>query len=233
MAKIKLSAILSDARGKLQNIVFTPGRSCLAIRTRVSPFNPQTAFQTSVRAFFAVWSASWRALDQLKIAAWNSFTTAAQKSNVFGDKYHTTGHKLYVAYNTFNSLFGDGVEIDTPFIPVIPATIGVSAIDPDATLGHFTVTIDDPVPANTKLIISATFQQSAGVSNFKGKFVDIMTFPAGTAAGDLDVMADYELHCGDLVTGNKLAVQCYLTNVHATKHVVKFKAGAELAGKVR
>jgi hypothetical protein len=233
MARVKLAPIISDLSGKLENTVFTMGRSVLALRTRVKPFNPQTSYQTAVRALFANWTAKFRALTAQQITDWNKFALTLKKANVFGVPYHSTGHKMYVAYNTENSLYGSGVEIASPLTPVFSTSIGVSAMDFDATLGHATVTTDNAVPANTKLYIYASGQLSAGVSNAKGKLVHIKTFPGGTAAGDLDVKTEYEAHFGSLIKDQKVFVQCYLSNTHATLMFTKHKNGAELCGKVK
>lgn len=233
MSKVKLAPVVDDISGKISNIVFTKGRSGLNIRRRSIPGNPQSAAQLLVRGFFATWAAAFRLLTSVKIIAWNDFVMKTSKSNIFGEKYHLSGSQAYNAANVTNSLYGSGVEVDTPITPVVPSPIGVSAIDADATLGTFTVTTDDAVPANTVLVIRATRQFSAGVSNFKGKAVDIKTFPAGTAAGNLAIFTEYEAKCGTLLKDQKLAVQCYLTNTHATLKVALYKNGAELATKVK
>ena len=233
MAKVKLAPIISALTGKLDNTVFTPGRSVLALRTRAIPFNPRSLYQTAVRNAFTTWTASFRALAVAKITAWNTFAAGIKKMNIFGVRYATTGHKLYVAFNTENSLYGSGVEITDYLTPVIPSPIGVTAMDFDATLGHATVTTSDAVPANTSLYIFASPQLSAGISNAKGKLVHIKTFAGGTAAGDLAVKTEYVAHFGSLVKDQKVFVQAYLSNTHATLRMTKHKNGAELCGKVK
>lgn len=233
MAKVKLSAIISDLRGKLQNVVFTGSRSGLNIRTRVKPTNPNTSFQSAVRAFFAVFTVAFRSLSEVNIALWNATAAIGNKSNVFGDSYRTTGHKLFVAQNVTNGLFGDGNQIDEPITPVIPDPVGISAIDFDSDPETATVTLDDAVPADTVLVITASSQLSAGVSNATGKLVVIKTFPAATGAGDLDIATEYTAHFGTLVKDRKVFIQAYLTNTHATKKVTKYKQGAELSAKVK
>ena len=233
MARVKLAPIISDLSGKLENTVFTMGRSVLALRTRVKPFNPQTSYQTAVRAAFANWTAKFRALTEANIISWNAFALTLKKANIFGSAYHSTGHKTYVAMNTENTLYGSGVEIASPVIPVFSTPIGVSAMDFDATLGHATVTIDDAVPANTSAYIFASPMLSAGVSNAKGKLVHIKTLAPGTAAGDIAVKTEYEAHFGSLIKDTKVFVQVYQSNTHATLRTGHHKAGAELAGKVK
>lgn len=233
MAKVKLSAIISDIRGKLQNVVFTGSRSGLNIRTRVKPSNPNTSFQSVVRALFAIATAAFRELSEVNIALWNSVAGQGNKNNVFGDSYRTTGHKLYVAQNVTNGLFGDGTEITTPVTPDVPTSVGISAINFDSDPETATVTLGNNVPADTVLVVTASPQLSAGVSNATGKLAVIKTFPAATHSGDLDIATEYVAHFGSLVKDKKVFVQCYLTNTHATLKVTKYKQGAELCAKVK
>jgi hypothetical protein len=233
MSRVKLADWIDDLGGKTGNAVFTKGRSGLNLRKRVVPTNPQSQFQTPTRTALKGWSESWKALLQADIAIWNSTAAAIKKSNRFGEKYSPTGHKLYVAYNVENSLYGNGVEQTLPPTIIVPSTVGVSAMDADGTLSIFTVTTDQAVPANTKLLVFVTPQLSAGVSNFKGKFAFIKSFPAATGAGPLNIKTEYEAHFGTLITGKKVSVQCYLTSATAPVVPVKFKTGTELAGKVK
>ena len=62
MAKIKLSAIVSEMRGKLNGSVFSKNRGGAYIRTKVTPVNPQSLAQGLVRATLTNLSQAWRGL---------------------------------------------------------------------------------------------------------------------------------------------------------------------------
>jgi len=233
MARVSLAPIIADMSGKLANAVFTKGRSVLAIRTRVRPGNPQTGFQTLVRGYFKQFTTAFRSLTETQIAVWNSIALTIKKNNVFGDDYATTGHKFFLSQNTTNCLFGNGVQIDTPIDPIVPATITISGIDLDSDPQKVEFTLDDPVPANTKLLIFATPQMSAGVSAYKNKFTHIQTYEAGETSGKKGITTAYTNKYGAVVQNRKIAIQAYLTNTHATLKVAKFKAGGEISGKVK
>src|SRR3546814_20356183 len=64
MAKVKFGALMTDARGKLGGHVFSKNRAGSYLRTKVTPVNPQTSYQTSVRALFGAISPQWSGLSQ-------------------------------------------------------------------------------------------------------------------------------------------------------------------------
>jgi len=233
MAKVKLAPILSDLSGKLANAVFTKGRSILAVRTRVHPSNPKSSAQVAIRNFFKNWSAAWKAQSVADIVTWNHTAAKQSKSNHYGDVYHTTGHKLFVAQNMINSEFGNGVVITVPQIPVAPTAVAISTFEAIETgqLVHFTS--GDAVGANTVLIVYASAPMSAGRSNFKGTYRKIKTFPGATAAGVLEFGTEYVAKYGAIVTGQKIAVITKQTNVHATVKSTLYGNNGELAGKVK
>lgn len=59
MARITLSALLTDARGKVGTIVFSRWRSIGTVRGLVTPANPQTTLQRRTRGFIWAVSRSW------------------------------------------------------------------------------------------------------------------------------------------------------------------------------
>jgi hypothetical protein len=220
--------------GKLNNVVFTKGRSGLNARTKVKPSNPQSSAQTTVRAYLKEYTSKWRLLTQNQIAAWNTFAEGDRKSNKSGDKYLTTGKNLYVGYNCENALVGDGIEITTPPIATPPALITVMAIDFDSTgTPKATVTLSGVVPTDSQLQIWVTPMKSAGVSNFKGKTTFIKKVAAGGGVTPIDIITDYTAKYGSLIAGTKVAVQGWLNNADSPVFFKKFKAGSELAGKVK
>ena len=233
-ARIQLASNLDDARGKIGNIVYSKGRSVHTQRKRVKPTNPQTSYQSTIRAYVKQFSSAWRSLLPAQIVAWNEAALQLSKSNVFGGKYHTTGHKLFVAWNCEAFMNGATVQIADPFDITIPAVVQVSAIDPDSTgTPHFTVTTAEAVPSNSKLIIECTSQVSAGISNFKGRYRRVAVLAGGTSAGAQDIISTYTARFGDLISGKKISVRVYTTNNDAAKQVIKFKAGCELAKIVK
>lgn len=59
MARITLSALLTDARGKVGTIVFSRWRSIGTVRGLVTPANPRTTLQRRTRGFMWAVSRAW------------------------------------------------------------------------------------------------------------------------------------------------------------------------------
>ena len=238
LAKIIILALVTpgpnigEISGKLGRTVFTKSRSGLGMRTLVHPKNPRSADQTAVRNDFKGWSQKFRALSTSQIAAWNAAALNVIKSNRLGGKYATTGSKLYVAYNTSNSLFNTGTEITDPFTPTPVNPIAISALEALSGAQTISITTGSAVPANSKLVIMATAQLSAGVSNAKGKYRDIKVIAGGTTAGVQDFTTEYIAKFGTLILGKKIFVKAKVSNNDVGK-TVTFVGSPDLSGKVK
>lgn len=234
-ARISLASNNDDIRGKIGGIVYSKGRSVHTQRRRLKPFNPQTSFQTTVRSLTKKFSQAWRSLDQEDIVAWNEQAALSSKSNIFGGKYRTTGHKLFVAYNVEAFLNGATVQIDTPFTMTAGTSVTLVAINPDSTgTPKFEITVDAAPAANSKVIVFASNQLSAGISNFTGKMRRITELVASDFTSEVaDIIDEYTARFGDLIADKKISVQLFYTNADASKQVIKNKAGAALAKTVK
>lgn len=235
MARIQLASNNDDVRGKIGGIVYSKGRSVHTQRKRLKPFNPQTSYQTIMRALTKQFSQAWRALDPANITAWNDQAALSVKSNIFGGKYRTTGHKLFVAQNVEAFLNGASTQIDLPFVQTDGNIISLVSINPDSTgTPKFEVVIDTVPATDQSIIIFASNQLSAGISNFTGKHRRIGIYSATDfATKTYDMITDYTKRWGNMISGKKVSVQCYYTNADANKKVAKFKAGAALGKSVK
>ena len=64
MAKIKFGMMMTDASGKLGGQVFSKNRGGSYVRTKVTPTNPQSTAQMSIRGIFASISSRWSSLTE-------------------------------------------------------------------------------------------------------------------------------------------------------------------------
>jgi len=231
MARVLLGAQTDDIRGKIGNNVFGKGRSVHTIRKKVKPFNPQSTSQTAVRALTRQFSVAWRSLSPANIVAWNEAALHTTKSNIFGAKYHTTGHKLFVAYNVEAFLNGATVQIDLPFNVTKAAAIAATALTIDSTgTPKAELTFDVDPDTNSAIVIFATAQSSAGISNFKGKYRRIASYALTdfTTGHKLNFTTEYVARMGTLEACSKVSVQAYYTNNDSVKQVIKLKAGPNI-----
>ena len=234
-ARIQLASNNDDIRGKIGGIVYSKGRSVHTQRKRLKPFNPQTSYQTVVRALTKRFSQAWRSLDPSNILEWNDQAALDVRSNVFGGKYRTTGHKMFVAQNVESFINGGTVQIDSPFVTTDGNIISLVSIDPDSTgTPKFDVVIDVVPATDQKVIVFASNQMSAGISNFTGKHRRIGIYDATDFSSKTkNIIADYVARFGDLIADKKISVQCFYTNADAGQLCKKFKAGAALAKSVK
>lgn len=203
------SALLSEARGKLNGAVFSRNRYANIIRNKTSPVQPNTDAQTLQRQNFSALSASFRALGANGIAAWNAAAQNWPRSNVFGQTYYQSGLNLYVGLNT-NLLNAESAEISVPpspaEIPVITATVASNTAAAQ-TVG-FTPT---PVGAGYALIIAATAPVSPGRTFLKNRY-RIISVQAAAATSPANTYTAYVAKFGAPITGQKIGFKIYLIN---------------------
>lgn len=206
MAKIKLSAIVSEMRGKLNGSVFSKNRGGAYVRTKVTPVNPSTVAQGSVRAALTSFSQGWRALTQAQRDAWNSAVANWATTDIFGDIKNPSGINLYNKLNL--NLFNAGQSAIAT--PPLPASVGffdsltlTAAAGTPALSAAFTAT---GLAAGQTVIVEATPMLSPGINNAKSKFRKISTFAGGTAS-PANILAAYTGKFGALVAGQKIIVR--------------------------
>lgn len=115
--KIKWGAIVVDGRGKLGGHVAAQNRAGSYLRTKVTPSNPQTTFQTSVRNLFGSISSGWSGLSASAILAWNAAVEDWKSTNIFGDLKQPSGKALYQRLNQQAQVAG------YPAVTVPPAKV--------------------------------------------------------------------------------------------------------------
>lgn len=111
--KIKWGALVVDGRGKLGGHVAAQNRGGSYLRTKVTPSNPQSTFQTGVRNLFGNISAGWSTLTASQRAAWNSAVDDWKRTNIFGDLKIPSGKALYQRLNQQAQVVGYSA-LDTP-----------------------------------------------------------------------------------------------------------------------
>jgi hypothetical protein len=210
--KLKFGAIVTDGRGKIGGHVMSKNRGGAYMRTKVTPSNPRSTAQTTVRSHLTTLSQGWRGLTATAIAAWNSAVSSFTKTNIFGDIHSPSGLNLYVKLNA-NLLEVGAATIGLPPLPTsvtAPLTIAAAAAAGAAT---FTVSFTvSPVPANHVWIVRATKQVSAGKSAIKNLYRDVQYLAAAVATG-VSVEANYIAKFGALVAGQKIGVEITAVNL--------------------
>lgn len=137
--KIKWGALVVDGRGKLGGHVAAQNKGGSYLRTKVTPSNPQSTFQTGVRNLFGSISAGWSALTASQRAAWNNAVDDWKRTNIFGDLKLPSGKALYQRLNQQARVVGYPALTTPPAKADIPAS-NVTAVAIDTTANTITAT---------------------------------------------------------------------------------------------
>ncbi len=196
MAKVKLSALVSEMRGKLNGSVFSRNRGGAYLRTKITPLNPQTLAQTLVRSAFTAVSQSWKAITQAQRDAWDASVNNFIGTDVFGDQKTPSGFNLFMKLNKNLS----DVGVATLVLPPVPGAVQAFtslSLSANTTLGTFDMTASDPVAANTSVKVFSTAGVSPGKTFVKSEFRQIGVLPSGSPAVN-DFAANYIATFGSL-----------------------------------
>lgn len=211
MAKILYTAVVADMRGKLNGTVFSKNRGGAYTRTKVTPSNPRTTAQNTVRQRLATYSQGWRALTATQLAAWNAAVENYKKTDIFGAIKNPSGINLYVKINA-NLTEAGQAAITLPALP--GAVTGPVSLTLTGAAGANTLSLAytaTPVAAGMTWIVYATPQVSPGVSFVKNQFRKLGTIAAAAASPD-NIDAAYTAKFGTLVAGQKIYVQVVAVN---------------------
>jgi hypothetical protein len=180
--KTKFGSIIVAGSGKIGGHVASRNRSGAYLRTKITPVNPQSQYQTLVRNRLSTLATAWGALTVAQRTAWNGAVGTFKGTNVFGDVVNPSGFNLFVKLN--NNLAKIGVaQINTPPAPVsLPAfTTGVLTPANGAQTMGFAYTVT-PVPAGVSIRVSATEAIAPGKTFVKNKFRFIQLIAAAAAS---------------------------------------------------
>lgn len=204
--KMKFGAIVVDGRGKIGGHVASKNRAGAYLRTKVTPVNPNTAYQAAVRNRLAQLSTAWAGLTAGQRLLWNNAVAAFKKTDVFGDIKNPTGFNLHQKLNNNLLRIGEAAITEPPLPVEIPEIItGVLAA---TNAGVMTLTFtDDPSVAASEVEIEATPALSPGISFVKSEFRVIGNMPA-LVAHVADIAALYTAKFGAIgAVGQKIFVR--------------------------
>lgn len=162
-----IQPILGSLRGSIGDNVFSHNRGGDYVRRRVSPTNPNSTRQQTMRTLLGTLAALWSStLTAVQREQWNVWAGNQAKEGPLGNSINLTGINAYVWLNAHLLDAGD-TRIDAPPIVVAPtglltASVDISAINTaDVT---FTAT---PIAANHKLVMFMSLPQSgSALPNF-------------------------------------------------------------------
>jgi len=213
MAKIQFSSLVNDVRNKQGGTVFSKVRFGAINRRKVSPVQPRTPFQTTVRALFTLLSQRWATqLTAVQRAGWIALAQAHPRSDVFGNQIILTGLQMYQSLNRNLQTISVAI-IDDP-----PASLSVGA--PGAiTLANdvgppVTLTVDGATEpgADEVPVIFAARPLNAGRQYVGSLYRLIDAAQAAGTAGPWDEVTNYPTKFGPLAVGQNLSFKVQYIN---------------------
>ncbi len=99
MPKIKLSALVSDMKGKSQGSVFSTNAGGTYFRNNPSGGGRKTAAWAQQKNSFAILASSWKALTIEQQEAWTAIAPSYPTTNAFGDQRIPSGYELFMRLN--------------------------------------------------------------------------------------------------------------------------------------
>jgi len=178
MASIKLSAIVSAARGKVGGNVFSANKAGAFVRTYVKPTNRNTIAQQTVRGRFGTLSSGWRNISAEVRGQWNTMAVQYPYMNRLGDMATYTGQQLYNklqgninACNQGNLLdqsappFLNRPQTPQEFFPLVNGLTNIDNTAEQISMVSMLVDGNQVCPSGYGLIIEATAPLSAGIES--------------------------------------------------------------------
>lgn len=209
--KMKFGAIVVDGRGKIGGHVASKNRGGAYLRTKVTPSNPKTSLQAAVRNRLTSLSQGWRGLTASERESWNNAVANFAGTNIFADKVNPSGINLYTKLNANLLEIGKPTINTAPLPSEVEPVLTVSATAAAGVPAFSVVFTPTPVPAGTKFIIRATGQVSAGISNLKSKFRNVVVLDSADTSPE-NLLAAYTAKFGTLVAGQKIGVEIVPVN---------------------
>lgn len=209
--KVKTTAIVADLSGKLNGTVFFRTRYGLIGRTKVTPPNPQTPFQTDSRSILSTLSKAWSSLTQAQRDAWEYFAKRNPVTDQFGDSKVLSGIAMYIKVNAV-IMNADQTQIDDAPNNYNCANFAFAMDNDSLANNEITVgPIADPIPANHCLQIWMTPVISAGVSFVGNLYKLIASSDVALIGGEFT--AGFSGRIGLLQSGDIVSVKALAVNV--------------------
>jgi len=169
-------------------------------RSRSTPVNPASSFQTAVRARLSTNASAYRSLTDLQRAGWESLGAGITRTDSLGTTYTLDGFMAYCLVNNNNAAAGNALVSSAPALssPAGLATVTIT-LTAAAVSVAYTAT---PLPAGARLFSFMSPQRSAGRS-FEADF-RLIAVSAAAAASPSVLTTAYAARLGTPVVGNRI-----------------------------
>ena len=202
--KIKFGAIVTDGRNKIGGHVASKNKAGNYLKTKSSPANPNTAFQSAVRSNFGSLAQSWRGLTQEQRNSWISGAPGFPYTDIFGDTKQLSGFGLYMQLNSNLNSVGAVLLTNCPS-PATVTSVLLSSATYDSPITLEILFAPTPVPAGHSIVLSATPNLSTGRAYSKSAIRLFKHLPA-TTASPFEAGPDYASRFGDIAADSNIFI---------------------------
>lgn len=212
MAKVKYGAMVTDARGSIDGVVYSKNQYGGYVRVKVSPVQPRTASQQATRSSLGQLSKEYsNLLTDAQRTNWKTFAESNPVVDVFGNSQTLNAISMYQRINRVLHNLG------LPSIQDVPLNMNVTALltavpVADESLG--TISIDftnTPLDADSHIYVFATGPLNGGV-NYIEKDLQFLTSSPAAQASPLDVASEWEAKYGAMVVGQRIGFEIMTVN---------------------
>jgi hypothetical protein len=209
--KIKFGSFIVAGSGKIGGHVASKNRGGSYLRTKVTPNNPQTVAQMSVRGIFASISSLWSSLTQGQRDSFDGFVAAYSTTDIFGDIRNPSGKNLFQRLNQNLENTGQ-TQITTCVAPTEVPFANVSSVLGDISDTRMEITTLGDTTGCIMLVF-ATPSLSQGTKFVKNK-LRVVGYYTGGDAELLNVWGDYVTKYGQPAVGANIYVGVRVINAN-------------------
>lgn len=145
--KVKFGAGIVDGRGSIGGTTFSRNHYGAFARARVTPVNPNTARQQTVKAAIAFLAQYWAVtLTAVQRTAWELYGSSVAMTDSLGATIFLTGYNHFIRSNVIRKMFGEPIIAPGPVIFEIPAqdpTYAVTCSEAAQTMSFAFDTLQD------------------------------------------------------------------------------------------
>lgn len=205
-AKVKTGLALAEIRGKLGGGVFTRNRGGACVRNKVSPIQPRSSSQVTLRNYWTTNAKAWRALTAAQRLSFNNAVGNFIGTDIFGDSLTPSGFNLHQQLNQNLLLAGQSV-ITAPPLPANVPGLATLSVTSDVSDAKITMTFTAAIDAANLLIIEATRALSAGKTYVKNEF-RVIKYATNADVSPLEIQTEWAAVFGAMPqAGEKLFVR--------------------------
>jgi hypothetical protein len=188
--------------GSYQGLVHSRNRFGQYVRSRSTPVQPRTSYQTAVRARQSTSAAAWRGLTSAQRLGWADLGGQIFRTDALGQSYTLTGLQAFVSLNNNLAAAGDSRITDAPGL-IEPAAI--LSLTPTITPSSFSIAFTPtPLGSGERIYIFASPQRSGG-RGFEHDY-RLIVVSAAAATSPQNILSAYTSRFGVPVLANRIFV---------------------------